>query len=63
MLHDWNHIDFDSIKEQASWIVLCRENIFESGKTFKSYFYSFSGRKLSNVFETRRFFRILDGMA
>ncbi|RKP19737.1 hypothetical protein ROZALSC1DRAFT_28694 [Rozella allomycis CSF55] len=38
MLNDWNHIDFESIKEQASWVVICRENIFESvEESFRTY--------------------------
>ena len=38
MLQDWNQIDFESVKEQASWIVLCRDNIFESvEESFRTY--------------------------
>lgn len=40
ILIDWERLDFELIKEQASWVCQCKEGIFESSKSFSLFFFS-----------------------
>jgi uncharacterized protein YfcZ (UPF0381/DUF406 family) len=53
MIVDWNRLDFDFIKDQASWICQCGDDIIQSGNYSNLYyhtliyFYSIIGKKIA----------------